>query len=58
LMNEGEAFYQLQQVALIFQPNLGGWRLDCCLLVSLMLTFFLPVRVSETATMSTKSQTN
>jgi hypothetical protein len=27
-MDEGEAFYQLQQVASIFQPNLGGWRLD------------------------------
>jgi hypothetical protein len=42
-MDEGEAFDQLQQVALIFWPNLGGWRLDLCLLVSLMLTICLPV---------------
>jgi hypothetical protein len=37
LMDEGEAFYQLQQVALIFRPNLGGWRLDFWVLVSLAL---------------------
>jgi hypothetical protein len=42
-MDDGEAFYQLQQVALIFRPNLGGWRLDFCLLFSLMLTIYLPV---------------
>jgi hypothetical protein len=38
-----EAFYQLQQLALIFRPNLGGWRLDFCLLVSLILTICLPL---------------
>jgi hypothetical protein len=43
LMDEGEAFYQLQQVSLIFRPNLGGWRLAFCLLVSLMLTICLPL---------------
>jgi hypothetical protein len=35
-MDEGEAFYQLQQVALIFGPNLGGWRLDFWMLISLL----------------------
>jgi hypothetical protein len=47
-MNEGEALYQLQQIASIFLPNFGGWRLDFWVLVSLMLTIILPVWVSET----------
>jgi hypothetical protein len=37
-MDEEGAFYQLQQVALIFRPNLDGWRLDFWVLASLALT--------------------
>jgi hypothetical protein len=54
-MDKGGDFYQLQEVALIFRPSLGGWRLDFCPLVSLMLTICLPVLVCETANMTTKS---
>jgi hypothetical protein len=36
-MDQEDDFYHLQQVALIFRSNLGGWYLAFCLLVSLAL---------------------
>jgi hypothetical protein len=37
-MDQEEDFYQLQQVAMVCHPELGGWCLAFWLLASLVLT--------------------